>query len=322
MPLYPLKFKSIFKYRIWGGEKLKTILNKKYSESSIGESWELSDVPGDESLISNGHFKGKTLNSLLKTYPNEILGTSVYKKHGIQFPLLLKFIDAKTPLSIQVHPNDELAKKRKNSLGKSEMWYVMESDNNAELIVGFKEKETKETYAESIKTNKIVSLLNTVKVKKGDTFYIPAGRIHAIGSGVMLAEIQQTSDITYRIYDYDRVDKKTNSKRALHTEESLDAIDFEVKENYNSYYKKDINKPNELVYSPYFKTDITFLKGELTKDYSKKDSFIIYMCVSGELMVTYNKKEYSLENGEVLLLPASINEVSLKGEAELIEVFM
>lgn len=320
--LYPLKFDPIFKYRIWGGEKLKTVLNKEYSENLIGESWELSDVPGDISSINNGEYKGTPLDVLIEKFPNEILGKSVLQNFGKKFPLLLKFIDAKTPLSIQVHPDDALAKERNDSFGKSEMWHVMQADDDAELIVGFNKQETKDTYKEAIENKEILSLLNTVKVNSGDTFYIPAGRIHAIGAGVLLAEIQQTSDITYRIYDYDRVDTKTNKTRDLHTEESLDAIDFEVQDTYISNYKKEENTPNTLVHSPYFKTDITFLKNELNKDYTNRDSFVIYMCVEGKSTVSYNKTKYSLNMGEIILLPASINRVTLKGEAKILEVYL
>lgn len=322
MPLYPLKFESIFKYRIWGGEKLKTHLGKDYSKESIGESWELSDIEGDESVVENGNFKGKTLTSLLQQYTTDILGKTVYDAHGDKFPLLLKFIDAKTPLSIQVHPNDEIAKIRNNSLGKSEMWYVMQSDDNGELIVGFKDQENKASYKKAIDTKNILPLLNSVKVKQGDTFYIPAGRIHAIGAGVLLAEIQQTSDITYRIYDYDRVDPLSNKQRDLHTDQSLDVIDFKVENSYNTTYLKESNTPNKLVHSPFFKTDITILEQSLSRDYSNRDSFVIYMCVEGSLSVTFNEVDYTLKMGEVLLLPACINTVNLTGNAKILEVYM
>ena len=322
MPLYPLKFESIFKYRIWGGEKLKTHLGKQYTEDSIGESWELSDVPGDESIVKNGVHKGKTLRSLLENYSTDILGKSVHEAHDGNFPLLLKFIDAKSPLSIQVHPDDEIAGKRNDSLGKSEMWYVMQADEGAELTVGFKRNESKASYEKAIKENNIVPLLNTVKVKNGDTFYIPAGRIHAIGAGVLLAEIQQTSDITYRIYDYDRVDPLTNEKRELHTHETLDVIDFKVKDFYHTEYSKKENNSNKLVHTPFFKTDITLLNGQLAKDYTDRDSFVVYMCVEGNLIITHDNIEYSLKMGEVILLPACIKQFMTKGDAKILEIYL
>ena len=322
MSLYPLKFEPIFKYRIWGGEKLRTHLDKQYSEESIGESWELSDVPGDESIVKNGEYKGKTLRSLLQEYTINILGERVFDSQGDRFPLLLKFIDAKTPLSIQVHPDDEIAEMRNDSLGKSEMWFVMQADKDSELIVGFKQNENKKSYQQAIDNNKIVSLLNRVKVQSGDTFYIPAGRIHAIGAGVLLAEIQQTSDITYRIYDYDRIDPVTNKKRELHTQETLDVIDFKVKDSYNTEYSKKKNNPNKLVHTPFFKTDITILNGQISKDYSDRDSFVVYMCVEGNLSITYNNLNYSLKMGEVLLLPACINQLALNGDAKILEIYL
>lgn len=319
---YPLKFHSIFKYRMWGGNKLKTHLNKNYSESNIGESWELSDVPENKSIIANGAYEGLTLTEVLKKHPKEILGNSVYKKFGAVFPLLLKFIDAKTPLSIQVHPNDEIAKKRQNSFGKNEMWYIMQADSEAELIVGFNKEETTKTYVEAIENGTILSTLNSLKVNKGDVINIPAGRVHAIGAGVLLAEIQQTSDITYRIYDYDRVDKKTQQKRELHTQESVDVIDFEVLSDYKTPYNETINTSNELVHCPYFKTDINILSGKLSKNYTNKDSFIIYMCVEGEFQIHYDEKSYSLKIGEVILLPSNLNILELEGNARFIEVYM
>ena len=322
MVKYPLKFHPIFKYRMWGGEKLKTYLHKNYSESNIGESWELSDVPDNKSIITNGVYEGQTLSELIKKYPAEILGNNNYKKFGPVFPLLLKFIDAKTPLSIQVHPNDEIAKKRKNSFGKNEMWYIMQADKDAELIVGFNKKETTESYVKAIENGNILSTLNSFNVKQGDTINIPAGRVHAIGAGVLLAEIQQTSDITYRIYDYDRVDQKTKQKRELHTEESVDVIDFEVLDDYTTSYSEAINTANKLVHNTYFKTDINILSGKLSKNYTDMDSFIIYMCVEGLFELQYDNKTYSLKMGEVILLPASIDILELKGNAKFIEAYI
>ncbi|MBL4938901.1 MAG: class I mannose-6-phosphate isomerase, partial [Lutibacter sp.] len=204
MKLYPLKFSPLFFYRIWGGDQLKTVLNKNYDEESIGESWEISDVDTNETVVSEGDLKGNTLKDLIKQFKGEFVGKRVYETLGNNFPLLIKFIDAKSPLSIQVHPNDSLAKERHNSFGKNEMWYVMQADNNAELVVGFNQDVAKERYTSHLNNSTLSKILNIEKVSKGDTFYIPTGRIHAIGAGVLLAEIQQTSNITYRIYDYDR----------------------------------------------------------------------------------------------------------------------
>ena len=234
MKLYPLQFTPLYKYRIWGGEKLKTTLNKKYTEENIGESWEISDVSGDETVVAEGPLKGKTLRNLIRDFKGDFVGNTVYEKFGEEFPLLIKFIDAKTPLSIQVHPSNEIAKERHNSFGKNEMWYVMQADKDAELIVGFDEKINNEDYKKHLENNTILNVMHHENVQKGDTFYIPTGRVHAIGAGVLLAEIQQTSDVTYRIYDYDRVDSKTGAKRELHNDLAINVIDYEVHDNYKT----------------------------------------------------------------------------------------
>jgi mannose-6-phosphate isomerase len=251
------------------------------------------------------------------------VGNRVYDIFGEDFPLLIKFIDAKTPLSIQVHPSNALAKERHNSFGKNEMWYVMEAEEGAELIVGFNQKVTKEIYSEHLNNSTLSEILNIEKVKKGDTFYISTGRVHAIGAGVLLAEIQQTSNITYRIYDYDRVDAKTGEKRELHTEMALDAIDFEFYDDYKTVYENKVNVSNKLVYSPYFKTNIIKISGEIKKDYTNLDSFVIYMCVEDSVNVAYNNQDYNLKTGETLLIPACINHIKINADlAVLLEVYL
>lgn len=322
MSLYPIKFTPLYKYRIWGGEKLKTILHKNYQEDHIGESWEISDVKGDETVVSQGHLEGKTLKTLIIEYKEDIVGQKVYNAFGTDFPLLIKFIDAKTPLSIQVHPNNEIAKERHNSFGKNEMWYVMEAEKDAELIVGFNQQVDKASYVKALESGCILEILNNDVVSKGDTYYIPTGRIHAIGSGVMLAEIQQTSDITYRIYDYDRVDAITGKTRELHTELAVDVIDYSVSDTYKTKYAKVDNGTSTLVHSPYFKTNIVNVKGEIKKDYSALDSFVIYICVEGELDLLWNDVSYKIVKGETIFLPASIDDVILKSNnADVLEVY-
>lgn len=323
MKLYPLKFTPISKYRIWGGDKLNTELNKNFNAENIGESWEISDVEGDETKTANGLLIGKTLKELISEYKGDFVGNAVYKKFGNEFPLLIKFIDAKTPLSIQVHPSDEIAKQRHNSFGKNEMWYVMQADENSELIVGFDSELNQTTYQEYLDANKVLDVMHHENVKKGDTFYIPTGRVHAIGAGVLLAEIQQTSDITYRIYDYDRVDNQTGKKRDLHNDLALDVIDFEVQDNYKTDYSKDLNTSNKLVHSPYFISNYLNVKGSLHKDYSTIDSFVIYICVSGLVNIVENDIIYTLKKGETLLIPASIQNIELIAEdnSEVLEVY-
>ncbi|MBU2951451.1 mannose-6-phosphate isomerase [Tamlana agarivorans] len=323
MALYPLKFSPLFKYRIWGGEKLKTKLNKNYSEENIGESWEISDVSGDETKVTSGDLQGKTLKDLISEYKGAFVGEKVYKEFGNDFPLLIKFIDAKTPLSIQVHPSNEIAKERHNSFGKNEMWYVMQADDDAELIVGFDEEVSQSDYKKHLENNTVLDVMHHETVKSGDTFYIPTGRVHAIGAGVLLAEIQQTSDITYRIYDYDRVDAKTGEKRDLHNDLAIDVLDYKVHDNYKTSYQIAINEAHTLVNSPYFKTNIIEVDGAVKRDHSALDSFVIYMCVEGDLELQYNDVKYSVKTGETILLPAAISSVALKSSgAKCIEVFM
>ena len=239
--LYPLKFQPILKEKIWGGQKLNKVLNKSSLAKNVGESWEISDVEGDTSIVINGNLKGNSLKQLLEDYKDELIGTKNHKIFGNKFPLLIKFIDAKQDLSIQLHPNDELAAKRHNSFGKTEMWYVMQADDDANLIVGFNQEVTPETYLKHLENKTLTEILNFDTVKTGDTYFIEVGRVHAIGAGVLLAEIQQTSDITYRVYDWDRVDDQGN-ERELHNDLAIDAIDFEMENDFRvSYSKQDLS---------------------------------------------------------------------------------
>jgi len=323
MKLYPLKFQPVYSYRIWGGDKLKTVLNKKHEEKSIGESWEISDVKDNETGVAEGNLKGQTLKQLIQEFKGDFVGNRIYDIFGDVFPLLIKFIDAKTPLSIQVHPGNELAKERHNSFGKNEMWYVMQAEKDAELIVGFNRKVTKEIYSEYLNKTTLSEILNIEKVKEGDTFYIPTGRVHAIGAGVLLAEIQQTSNITYRIYDYDRVDAKTGEKRELHTDLALDAIDFEFYGDYKTDYENKLNVSNKLVHSPYFKTNFMKVSGEIKKDYTNIDSFVIYMGVSGSAEVIVNNQAYSLKTGETILIQTIINHLKISADyANILEIHL
>jgi mannose-6-phosphate isomerase len=324
MELYPLKFEPIFHYRIWGGQNLKNVLNKSYTGDSIGESWEISAVPESETQVSSGIYKGKTINQLSAEFKESFLGDSVYKALGTEFPLLIKFIDSKTPLSIQVHPDDQLAKERHNSLGKNEMWYIMPSEKDASITVGFKEETNSQSYKEHLTNDTLTDALNTISVKEGDAFYIPTGRVHAIGAGVMLAEIQQSSDITYRIYDYNRVDASTGKKRELHTELAATAIDFKMQKNYETPYDRVVNQNNQLIWSPYFKTNFLSLTATFERDLSSIDSFVIYMCVKGQATLSYNEVDYQLNMGETILLPAAIQSISLSvdSSADLLEIFM
>ncbi len=321
---YPIKFRPILKKRIWGGDKLVNILNKKSQKRNIGESWELSDVEGDTSIVVNGKLKGKSLQYLMSTYKSALVGKKVYKKFGKRFPLLIKFIDAREALSIQLHPDDKLAKERHNSFGKTEMWYVMDADEEGNLIVGFKKDITKAQFLNHLKNKTLLKILNVDPVKKGDVYFIPTGRVHAIGAGVLLAEIQQTSDVTYRVYDWDRVDDKGRS-RELHTDLALDAIDYKAQEQYNTDYNKTLNKPSNVIDCKYFTTNIISIDDEIDIDHSSKDSFVIYLCVDGNVSIKFHmNKKVNLKKGETVLIPAELDNIAISSEglSELLEVYI
>ncbi len=316
--LYPLQFNPIFKERIWGGTKLKTVLNKPIVSEITGESWEISTVENDVSIVANGFFKGKSLNELIKYFPNEILGTNVHKKFGYEFPLLFKYLDAKLDLSIQVHPNDALAKKY-NSFGKTEMWYILQADENARIIVGFKKNSSKEDYFRNLENKTLLDILDSKKVNQGDVFFLATGTIHAIGAGIVIAEIQQTSDITYRIYDFDRKDANGN-ERELHTELALKAINFS-KIDSQKHYSKITNKSNETVNCQYFTTNFIPLQGTIDVKKSNK-SFTVYMCVEGAFELIHNKVHYFYKKGDTILIPAKMNDYELSGKASLLEIYI
>lgn len=319
--LYPIKFKPILKDKIWGGTKLKTLLQKDSDLPNIGESWEISDVEGDTSIVSNGSLENQSLKHLLSTYKAELIGEKNYEKFGDKFPLLIKFIDAKQDLSIQLHPNDELAAKRHNSFGKTEMWYVMQADEGSNLIVDFNEKMTPELYLEHLENKTLPSILNFDEVKAGDTYFIEVGRVHAIGAGVLLAEIQQTSDITYRIYDWDRKDDQGN-ERELHTELAIDAIGFDMPNDFRIDYDKTPNHSNEMVSCPYFTTNYLKVNTTIEKQ-NTKDSFIIYMCVEGEAEIKIDGHVEGVEKGQTILLPAALTDYQISAEnAILLEVYV
>jgi mannose-6-phosphate isomerase len=317
--VYPLQFDPILKERIWGGEKLKTVLHKPIKSAITGESWELSTVDGDVSVIANGTLKGMKLTDIINELPNEILGTEVYERFGKQFPLLFKYLDAKQDLSIQVHPNDELAKKRHNSFGKTEMWYVMQADPEASIIVGFKEDADATIYKKHLEDNTLLSILDTIKVKEGDSFFLETGTVHAIGAGLLIAEIQQTSDITYRLYDFDRVDAQGN-KRELHVDLALDAINYKKTDTQQAYLKEE-NQSNSIVNCPYFTTNYFPLTQE-TKIGKTGNSFTVYMCIEGAFELEYNKDIYSYKKGDTVLIPAAVDYYVLNGTASILEIYI
>lgn len=314
--LYPLKFKPQLKERIWGGDKLISVYKKPVAdlEKTYGESWEISGVDENISIVSNGFLEGNNLQELIEIYMGDLVGDKVFNEFGLEFPLLIKLIDAKEALSIQVHPNDELAKERHQSFGKTEMWYVINSEANAEIITGFTRPLTKNEYIDFFHNGRIKELLNVEKANKGDVFFIPSGRVHAIGAGVLLAEIQQTSDITYRIYDWDRVDANGNA-RELHTELATEAIDFTHYPEYKTASPQENNKTHQLATCKYFTTNKLSFNKTFARDYNFIDSFVVYICTEGAFKIVYgNGETLQVNTGETVLLPADMKNVMLKPE--------
>lgn len=312
--LYPLRFESILKERVWGGESLKVNYNKTTSlKGSIGESWEISSVPGDISVVANGFLAGNTLEELIEVYMGDITGDSIYEKFGIEFPLLIKLIESKQNLSIQVHPGNELAKKRHNAYGKTEMWYILENEPGAQIYTGLRDDVKKEDYLKAINNGSLPGLMNMEPARKGDFFFTPAGRIHAIGAGLTLVEIQQTSDITYRIYDWSRTGTE---KRELHTDLALDAIDFNATGESSIKRKPVLNSEVNITDNEFFTTNIVLFDKTFKKEYYFLDSFVIYLCTDGSFTIKCEGHEEILKKGDTVLVPAMIKEVIFETEEE------
>ncbi len=321
MNLYPLKFTPIIKDKIWGGEKLASVLNKPTEGSKeAGESWEISGVEGNISVVSEDALQGKSLVELINEFKGQLIGTSVYEKFGNKFPLLIKFIDANDDLSIQVHPDDELGMKRHNSFGKTEMWYVVSADEGATLISGFNKPTNKEEYLKYFESGNLVDLLNREDVYSDDVFFLPAGRVHTIGKGLLIAEIQQTSDITYRIYDFDRVDADGNG-RDLHIEEAVDAIDYKFYEDYKTSYNKSATEA-EIGRSQYFVTNRLVIAESTKRDYNSFDSCIILMCLEGDGSIEFDHGSISYKLGDSILIPNALNKIAINptADSKLLEV--
>ncbi|GAB3779524.1 class I mannose-6-phosphate isomerase [Spirosoma horti] len=324
--LYPLTFETIFKDKIWGGQKIRTILEKDFSPlPNCGETWEVSDVEGNLSVVKEGGLQGKSLHELVEQYKGELVGDHVYEKYGNRFPLLVKFIDANDDLSIQVHPDDKLAAERNSGFGKTEMWYIMQADEGAKLNSGFNREVTKDEYVQAVADNTIQDLLNIETAQPGDVFFLPAGRVHYIGKGLLLAEIQQTSDTTYRIYDFDRVDATTGQKRELHTELAVDAINYHHYDDYKTQYEKKLNESVNAVTSDYFVTNVLNFNEEVEHDYTHIDSFVILICVAGALTIEApGGYSVSLKMGQCALIPASVDNVTLipDGDMTVLETYV
>ncbi|MBN2616175.1 MAG: class I mannose-6-phosphate isomerase [Bacteroidales bacterium] len=322
--MYPLKFTPIFKDKLWGGQKIKTVLGMDFGAlPNCGEVWVISGYRDNVSVVENGFLEGNDLNDLISVYMGDLVGDSVYEAFGDEFPLLIKFIDAKDWLSIQVHPDDALAAERNTGRGKTEMWYILQADDDAQLISGFKKEITPETYQHLLEEKKLPEVLNYEKVEAGDVFFMPAGRIHATGPGVLLAEIQQSSDTTYRIYDWDRIDA-AGMTRKLHIEEAMDAINFEVAPHYKTRYSARKNRTATLVQCPQFTTNLLEFDEQIMKDFEELDSFVIYMGIDGNSKLSWDDGSLEIKAGEAVLVPNIIESITLQpeGSAKLLEVYL
>lgn len=318
----PIKFEPVLKQTLWGGDEIIPFKHMHTHLENVGESWEISGVHGSETLVANGPYKGYQLNALVDLLKEKLVGKENYERFGAEFPLLIKFIDARQDLSIQVHPNDEIAHKQGKERGKTEMWYIMDSAPEAKLYCGLKQQITPDEYKQMVENDTICDALAQYEVKEGDVFFLPAGRIHAIGSGCFLAEIQQTSDVTYRIYDYKRKDKNGNY-RELHTQQAAESINYQVEKNYRTEYVAQQNRGVSLVRCPHFNTAVYDLDEPMTIDYSELDSFVILIGMKGEGTIKDNEgNETSLKAGETILIPATTKTIKMEGTIKFLETYV
>ena len=318
----PLKFKALLKQTIWGGDKIIPFKHLDDHLENVGESWEISGVPGNETVVADGEYAGKKLNELVIEQKDKLVGKANYERFGDEFPLLIKFIDARQDLSIQVHPTDEIAKRQGKERGKTEMWYIMDSDKDAKLYSGLKKQITPEQYKAMVEDDTITDALAQYEVKEDDCFFLPAGRIHAIGTGCFLAEIQQTSDVTYRIYDFKRKDKDGNY-RQLHTKEAAECINYTVEDDYRTHYEHKKNEGVTLVECPYFTTAVYDLDEPMTLDYSELDSFVILIGLKGEGTITDNEgNTVTISAGDSILVPATTDTLRVEGTIKMLETYV
>lgn len=318
----PIKFEPVLKQTLWGGDEIIPFKHMHTRLENVGESWEISGVHGSETLVANGPYKGYQLNALVDLLKEKLVGKENYERFGAEFPLLIKFIDARQDLSIQVHPSDEIARKQGKERGKTEMWYIMDSAPEAKLYCGLKQQITPDEYKQMVENDTICDALAQYEVKEGDVFFLPAGRIHAIGSGCFLAEIQQTSDVTYRIYDYKRKDKNGNY-RELHTQQAAESINYQVEKNYRTEYVAQQNRGVSLVRCPHFNTAVYDLDEPMTIDYSELDSFVILIGMKGEGTIKDNEgNETSLKAGETILIPATTETIKMEGTIKFLETYV
>lgn len=319
--LYPLKFKPLLKERIWGGVSLRSRLKtSRPSSKRFGESWEISGFADDMSVVSNGALKGNTLGELIEVYMGELVGDEIFNRFGLEFPLLIKYIDAQDLLSIQVHPDNTLAARLHGAYGKTEMWHILECEPDAEIFIGLRPGITPERFHEALHNDTLPDVLNHYTIHPGDTYYIPSGTVHTICGGAKLVEIQQTSDITYRIYDWGRVDKHGNS-RELHADLAMQAINFNAVERYDRSQPSVRDEVVELVDCPYFTTNIIEVDGSKERDLSWLGEFVIYICTAGSGSLKYGSGSVDVSKGDIYLVPACERSVTLSGSLTVLETY-
>lgn len=320
--LYPLKFKPLYKERIWGGNKIETVLGKKPKQGcKVGECWELSAVQGSVSVVANGALRGNSIEELIEVYMGDLVGDKVYEQFGVEFPLLIKLLDAADVLSIQVHPGDELARRRHNAYGKTEMWYVVDSEPDGMVYLGFREGVDREVYLRHLADGTLSDILNRIPVEPGMVYFIPAGTIHAIGKGVLVVEIQQTSDITYRVFDWNRVDDRGKS-RTLHSELALDALNLGPQPRYKVDLEPRPNAAVKVKTCDYFTTNLLWVERGMERDYHDLDSFVAYVCLEGAFEIVYGEGREAMRKGETVLLPAEFEGVRLEGDGKVLETYI
>ncbi len=321
--LYPLKFNEIFVEKIWAGKNLSKILHKNLPCDGVGESWEISGVEGHISQVADGALRGESLKKISQTYKDKLLGKKTWAKFADDFPLLIKYIDAGDYLSVQVHPDDNLAEKRYGTNGKNEMWYIVDAIPDAEIIVGFNGEMDRQRFAELAEQKELTPYLYRQKVKKGDAFFIPAGTVHAIGKGVLIAEIQQTSDVTYRIDDYGRVDANGKTRK-LHVEEAVEAIRFDLPRPENLVARGKTEQVDFLFKSQYFSVNKINVRNKCRFDFSHRDCFTVFMCIEGDATLSTSQGSIDVTKGDTVLLPALFSEFELSSAtgATLLEVFI
>jgi mannose-6-phosphate isomerase len=322
--LYPLKFKPVLKDKVWGGKRLDPLMGKKFSPlPNCGESWELAAFEEADSIVANGFLQGNTLSELIEVYMGDLVGEKVFDHFGTTFPLLVKFIDTDDFLSVQVHPDDDVARSRHNSNGKTEMWYILAAEHGAEIISGFNKDVTPEALQQHIKENTLRDILLAKPVKAGDVFFLPAGKVHAIGAGITLCEIQQASDVTYRLYDWDRpgMDGKP---RQLHIDEAIEVINYKKADEFTLEYKPEPNGSVNLVRDKHFTTNLLNFSQKIEIDYFLVESFVILVCLEGEFELAYGGGTEMVNKGEVVLLPAEISQCSFnpKEACKILETYL